>query len=159
MYLKQYALRDWYKTIYKKDKKFEFWFGIRTEESTYRRKKYSGLLPNEVFDMDDVFPNRYNKTLRKTIKVRFPIINWNVLEIFSYYKKNKFRYNPLYDEGTNNRVGCYPCMLSSKTIQAKMFRTKFGKKQLEIIKQLEIDLGVKYEMFDTNVNECGFCKI
>jgi len=160
MYLKQYALRDWYNNnLYAPTRKVEFWYGIRTAESSQRKHKYSGLEPNDLFDMEELFPNRYNKKLRDTIKVRLPLITWTREWVFRFLKENEVAYNPLYDEGTNDRVGCYPCMLASSKIQLKMFKTPFGQTQLEKIKQLERRLGKKYEMVDTNKNECQLCKI
>ena len=67
--------------------------------------------------------------------------------------------NPLYKEGTNNRVGCYPCMLAGKKVQMKMFNTEFGKQQLENIRELERITGTKYEMYDTDQGSCEVCKI
>jgi len=48
-------------------------------------------------------------------------------------------------------------LLTGKAIQKKMFATKVGKERLEIIKQLEIELGQKYEMYDTDQGSCEIC--
>lgn len=151
MYLKQYPTRDWYRDkLYKAGQSVQFWYGMRTAESNDRAIKYSGIDESELFDMEDVFPKIYNKKLRKTIKVNLPIVNWSRKEVFKYLKENGIEYNPLYDEGTNNRVGCYPCMLSGQKVHSRMFLTEFGKKRLEIIKGLEVELGEKYEKYDTS---------
>ncbi len=77
--------------------------------------------------------------------------------MFKYIESNGLERNPLYYEGTNDRVGCYPYLLAGKAIQKKMFATKVGKERLEIIKQLEIELGQKYEMYDTDQGSCEIC--
>jgi 3'-phosphoadenosine 5'-phosphosulfate sulfotransferase (PAPS reductase)/FAD synthetase len=158
MYLKQYALRDWYKeNLFDGITNHEFWFGMRQQESGQRARKYAGITASDLFDMDDLFPNRYNKKLRATIKVRLPVVEWSEEKVFKYIESNGLERNPLYYEGTNDRVGCYPCLLAGKAIQKKMFATKVGKERLEIIKQLEIELGQKYEMYDTDQGSCEIC--
>lgn len=66
--------------------------------------------------------------------------------------------NPLYKEGTNDRVGCYPCLLAGKKIQQKMFATKVGQERLATIRQLEQEIGQKYQMYDTDQGSCEICK-
>lgn len=160
MYLKQYALRDWYmENLYDGVTNYEFWFGMRQQESGQRAKKYSGITKADLFDMEDLFPKRYNKKLRATIQVRLPIVDWSENAVFNYIENYGLERNPLYFEGTNDRVGCYPCLLAGKKIQKKMFATKFGQEQLKVIKQLEIELGQKYEMYDTDQGSCELCNI
>lgn len=158
-HLKQYALRDFYKTIYDPEVKWEFWFGMRQAESNNRAKKYAGIVYGDLFDMGDMFPQRYSMKLRETIQVRLPIVDWSTEEVFAYLKKKRVKYNPLYDEGTNNRVGCYPCMLAGKKAQQRMLNTPFGQQRLKEISLLEIEIGQKYEMFDTDQGSCEICKI
>ena len=159
-HLKQYALRDYYKNnIYDGKTIYEFWFGMRTQESNQRAKKYEGLTGMDVYEMEDIFPRRYNKKLKATIKVRLPIVDWSVDDVFNYLKDNGVKRNPLYDEGTNDRVGCYPCMLAGKKVQQRMLNTKVGQERLKIIQQLEKDTGTKYEMFDTDQGSCELCNI
>lgn len=67
--------------------------------------------------------------------------------------------NPLYNEGTNDRVGCYPCMLAGKKVQEKMLSTEFGQQRLQEIKVLEEKIGKKYEMYDTDQGSCEICKM
>jgi 3'-phosphoadenosine 5'-phosphosulfate sulfotransferase (PAPS reductase)/FAD synthetase len=159
-YLKQYALRDWYsENLYDGKTQYEFWFGMRQQESSQRAKKYAGMTRNDLFDITDVFPGRYNKKLSATIQVRLPVVQWSEKKIFNYIEKNGLKKNPLYDEGTNDRVGCYPCMLAGKKVQEKMLATEFGKERLKIIRELEVEIGEKYEMFDTDQGACEICKI
>ena len=134
-YLKQNALRDYYKSyLYDGKTHYHIWFGMRSNESNQRAIRYEGIEPDDVFSMNDIFPGKYNKKLDATLTVSLPILDLITDEIFRYLEMNDVEYNPLYDEGTNDRVGCYPCMLASKKVQSKMFATEFGQKQLQIIK-------------------------
>lgn len=160
MYLKQYAFRDWYKdNMFDGVTQYQVWFGMRTQESNQRANKYGGIACDELFDIGDLFPNRYNKKLRATIQARLPVVTWSTRQIFRYIEKKGLIRNPLYREGTNDRVGCYPCMLAGKKVQAKMFATDFGQKQLQRIRVLEEKIGQKYEMHDTDQGSCELCKI
>ncbi len=159
-YLKQYALRDWYaNNLYDGITSYSVWFGMRASESSQRARKYKGIEPDDVFDMEDLFPRRYNKKLRKTLFVSLPIINWRTNDVFKYLKSRGVDYNPLYDEGTNDRVGCYPCLLAGKKVQERMFNTEFGQERLAIIRDLEREIGEKYEMYDTDQGSCELCNI
>jgi len=159
-HLKQYALRDWYKNnLYNPDDNYEIWFGMRTDESSQRAKKYADVSPYDLHDIGDLFPARYSKKLRATLQVRLPIVDWNTDEVFQYLLESDVKYNPLYDEGTNNRVGCYPCMLAGKKVQKKMLATEYGQQRLQEIKEIEIVIGQKYEMYDTDQGSCELCKM
>lgn len=152
-YLKRYAFRDWYKeNLFNDSTNYEIWFGIRRAESWQRAKKYKNIMPYDIVDINDFAPKTYNKKLRATLKARLPIINLKTEEVFKYLEEKGIKKNPLYDEGTNDRVGCYPCMIAGKKKQAAMFATEFGQKQLEIIRQLEREIGTKYTMYDTGQN-------
>jgi len=159
-HLKQYALRNWF-TDYAYDgtTQYQIWFGMRTQESNQRANKYAGIECDELFDMEELFPSRYNKKLRATIQVRLPVVTWSTRGVFRFLHKHGVKSNPLYAEGTNDRVGCYPCMLAGKKVQAKMFATEFGQKQLQRIRVLEEKTGQKYEMHDTDQGSCELCKI
>jgi len=127
--------------------------------SGQRARKYAGITKDDLFGMEDLFPNRYSKKLRATIQVRLPVVEWTEDEIFQYLEDNGIDRNPLYYEGTNDRVGCYPCLLAGKKVQAAMFATEVGKERLEVIRGLEKELGQKYEMHDTDQGSCEVCKI
>jgi len=160
MYLKQYALKDWYQSeLYDGETNYEVWFGMRTQESGQRARKYAGIEPEDLFDMGDLFPSRYNKKLRATLEVRLPVVTWTEDQIFNYLDARGIDRNPLYYEGTNDRVGCYPCLLAGKKVQQRMFATEVGQQRLQVIRQLEQELGQKYEMYDTDQGSCEVCKI
>ena len=157
--LKRTAMFRWFKENgYYSQMTGECWLGIRSDESNQRKRKYGELDSEELHDYKSVYPQA-PKILSKNVKLRFPILDWSTEDVFSYLKENGVDKNPLYDEGTNDRVGCYPCLLAGKKVQEKMFATEVGKQRLEIIRQLEREIGKKYEMFDTDQGSCEVCKI
>ena len=156
--LKREAFRNWYKTILNPDITHEVWFGMRQRESVDRAKRYHGLSSDDIFDLNDIFPGKYSKKIRRQMTVRLPIVDWETEAVFDYLR-NRVEINPLYSEGTGDRVGCYPCMLSSKKQQGLKFRTPFGQQQLARIRVLEQKIGQKYHMFDTDQGSCELCNI
>ena len=158
-HLKRKAAETWYKLNCKESVDYEIWYGLRTNESTNRKLKYGNFDPKTVYEYSDFYPGRLSKKHRQFIKVKVPILDFTTSQVFNEIKNRGVEINPLYFEGTNDRVGCYPCMLASKTKQAKMFNTEFGKIQLAKIRKLEKIIGQKYEMIDAEDAPCGFCLI
>ena len=156
--LKQDAIYHWLRDLgYYSSGIAEVWFGIRSNESSQRARKYSGMSADNLYNYRDIFVS-CPKGLAKHAKVRLPILDWSSEQVFEYLESKGIKKNPLYDEGTNDRVGCYPCLLAGKKVQEKMFATDEGKKRLDIIRQLEKEIGKKYEMFDTDQGSCEVCK-
>jgi len=133
----------------------EVWLGIRLQESTNRRRGYEHLEGDKVYDYQDVYKSAKIQIARR-VKVRFPILDWSEKEVFDFIDP-RVGHNPLYDEGTNSRVGCYPCMLASGGVQKRMFATEEGQRRLEVIKQLEREIGQPYPLFDTDQGSCDIC--
>lgn len=147
----------WNKGFYH-NRKGECWFGMRTKESTNRAKKYGGLEEGALYKYNEIFP-RASKKLSRNVGIRLPVLEWTREQVFDYIEERGLKYNPLYDEPGNSRIGCYPCVLAGKKEQALQLATEVGKERLEIIKQLEKEIGKKYEMFDTDQNGCEVCNI
>ena len=160
-YLKQQAqLRCYKENFYNGKTKHDIWLGIRTEESVNRQKKYGKLESNINYEPNLIYKNLYNKKLSELILLRFPILHLNSKQVFKWIKKLDVEINPLYNEGTNDRVGCYPCLLAGKKKQEAMFKTEFGQKQLKKIQEVENSIGMKYVMVDTDSEGiCSLCKI
>tara|TARA_R100001440_G_scaffold51985_1_gene71910 strand:- start:62 stop:865 length:804 start_codon:yes stop_codon:yes gene_type:complete len=155
---KETATRRWFKRNNFYDKREgQIWLGIRSDESVFRRKKYGDLDSSDVHSFKEIYAST-PKALDNNVSMRFPIIDWDTQDVFDYLKGNGWEYNPLYDEGCN-RVGCYPCLLSTKKRQMEEFNTEFGQQQLVHIKNLEQELGIKYEMYDTDQGSCEACNI
>lgn len=132
---------------------------MRSAESTNRKKKYGKLDMNSTYDFNEIFPKRFSKKDLITVKVKLPILELSTDQVFKEIRNRKIELNPLYFEGTNDRVGCYPCFLASKPTQQKMFNTEFGKIQLAKIRKLEKIIGKKYENIQDEDAPCGFCLI
>lgn len=158
-FLKKDAGNNWVKENCSPNIDYEVWYGMRLDESSNRKVKYGKFDSKTIYDYDDVFPGQYSKKYREFIKVKFPILEFTTNQVFDEIRKRGVELNPLYFERTNDRVGCYPCMLASKAKQAKMFNTEFGKIQLAKIRRLEKIIGQKYEMIDAEDAPCGFCLI
>ena len=155
---KESATKRWFKQNgFYDNRKGQMWLGIRSDESYQRKKKYGDLDSNEIHNYADVF-HWFPKTLTKNVSLRFPVMDWSSSDCFEHIKKFGWEHNPLYDEGCN-RVGCYPCLLASKKKQTEEFNTEFGQKQLKFIKNLEKELGIKYEMYDDDQGSCEVCNI
>ena len=155
---KEVGTKRWFKeNNFYDNRKGECWLGIRSDESHQRKKKYGDLDSNETHEYLSVFP-WFPKSLNKNVTLRFPVMDWCNEDCFDLIKNYGWKHNPLYDEGSN-RVGCYPCLLSSKKKQMEEFNTEFGQKQLKYIKNLEKELNVKYEMYDTDQGSCEACNI
>lgn len=135
----------------------ESWIGIRSDESSQRGVKYGQLAPGEVYNYRELYSTA-PKSLARHVTVRLPIVDWSRDDVLRYLAERDIPLNPLYAEGTNDRVGCYPCLLASRSVQSRMFATPFGQERLAIIRQLEQEIGQRYEMYATDQGSCEVCK-
>jgi|TARA_R100000081_G_C4778531_1_gene150063 3'-phosphoadenosine 5'-phosphosulfate sulfotransferase (PAPS reductase)/FAD synthetase len=155
---KETATTRWYKKNgFWESRKGQVWLGIRSDESHQRRKKYGSIDSTDIHNYLDVF-SWLPKSMGKNLELRFPVIDWDTQDCFDHIKDYGWKHNPLYDEGAS-RVGCYPCLLSNKKKQREEFNTEFGRTQLKFIKDLEKELGIKYEMYDDDQGSCEVCNI
>lgn len=149
------AFRRWADTI---NGECEIWLGIRSDESFDRKKKYGSLDEEELYEMDDVFPNGFPKRIRERMKYRFPVLNSSAGDIFNMIKSSMLPHNPLYDLGFD-RVGCFPCLCAGKRTQRLAYSLPFGKEQYELIKYLEYWTGQKFKMSGQELDTCSVCKM
>ena len=156
--LKQKAFIEWYRTIYDPKVHHEVWFGMRTQESYSRKIKYKDIKRTEYYEPNDIFPKTYDKKISKVLLMRLPILDLHESQVYMWLKKLDVDINPLYNEGTSDRVGCYPCLMASKKKQEAMFATPFGQIQREKLRVIENKIGVKYEATDLD-ETCEACKI
>ncbi|MDD3437478.1 MAG: phosphoadenosine phosphosulfate reductase family protein [Candidatus Gastranaerophilales bacterium] len=97
--------------------------GVRKEES--EKRKGEGLWKTNFTHHANFISFRSLKNIKKSKSVKNfysnenavtiyqPIVNWTTQEVYDYSKKNNIELNPLYKMGCS-RVGCYPCINSSK---------------------------------------------
>lgn len=119
---------------------FEVWYGMRSEESPARGKRYAGREGDEVYPPHEVFPKKYPKYLsaKMGIVFRLPVLDWTADDIKDFVGPENL--NPLYQ--WFDRVGCFPCLAAGKDHKAKAFEhDDFGRKQYRIVQILEQETG------------------
>lgn len=105
---------------------FEVWYGMRSDESTDRAKRYAGKLPGDLYAPHEVMPSKYPQYLHKMgVSFRLPILDWPKEQVFEYLDGEQ---NPLYEEF--DRVGCFPCLAANDQYKEKAFAfDSFGQSQ------------------------------
>lgn len=116
----------------------QVWYGMRTDESSARAKRYEYKDPDELYHPHEVL-NKYPKYLGANgVRFRLPIADWLTHEVMEYLAGE---HNPLYDEGFE-RVGCFPCLAGGDAWKIKAFEhDDFGRSQLIKVKQIEEKIG------------------
>lgn len=136
---------------------YQVWYGMRgTDESRNRTNKYSKYLNNELInpnDMNAAFPKKLAKS---NVWFVLPVVDWFTSDILEFLGKDV---NPLYNDGFK-RVGCFPCFACATKKQLKKVYSydEFGASQLEKVKAMEIELGVKHKNSETE-HICSWCEI
>lgn len=141
---------------------FQVWYGMRTDESSERSKRYAYKDPDDLYEPHEVLA-KYPKYLGEAgIRYRLPIVDWTTAEVMEYLDGEE---NPLYREGFD-RVGCFPCLASGDKWKIKAFtHDKFGESQLIVIRKLEEEIGKSVFTsgigadFDDNSQGCRTCEI
>lgn len=114
------------KIIGARDGGFEVWYGMRSDESNEREKRYAGKVCDEVYAPHDVM-SKYPQYLDKLgVSFRLAVLAWTKREILDFLNGEQ---NPLYAEGFD-RVGCFPCLASGDAPKEKAFQfDDFGRAQ------------------------------
>jgi 3'-phosphoadenosine 5'-phosphosulfate sulfotransferase (PAPS reductase)/FAD synthetase len=113
--------------------------GVRAEES----EKRANMAP---FILDDFFG----------IYKWMPIHSWIVTQVFDIHSKYKIKVNPLYKKGSL-RVGCYPCIMSSKSELNAMAR--HNPETFEDVAKAEEQTGSTFWAPDTTTDKYKSLKI
>lgn len=140
----------------------QVWYGMRTDESSERAKRYEFRDPDDLYEPHVVIGN-YPKYLGKNgVRYRLPIVDWYTDEVMSYLDGE---HNPLYDHGFT-RVGCFPCLAGGDKSKIKAFEfDDFGKQQLIDIKMVEEEIGKSVftagigKRWDDDSQGCRICEI
>lgn len=116
----------------------QVWYGMRTDESSERSKRYAHKDPDELYHPHEILA-KYPKYLGKNgVRYRLPIVDWYTSEVMEFLEGY---HNPLYDEGFD-RVGCFPCLAGGDAWKVKAFtHDDFGKSQLIKVRQIESEIG------------------
>ena len=125
--LKIRETRIFAKQLAEKQGGFEIWYGMRSDESSEREKRYAGKIDDEIYAPHEVMPGKYPKYLQKMgVMFRLPILSWSRLDVLELLDGEE---NPLYREGFD-RVGCFPCLASGDWWKEKAFNhDDFGRTQ------------------------------
>lgn len=121
------------------------WVGVRKAESIARRKKYFIVQPDKEYPVR-MFYTSYTYDLAK-VRMRFPVVDFTVTEVFEYIKSKGIDVNELYKRG-HTRVGCYPCFLSSRKDIMRLLTDPIGLERLDKIIAIEKEIGCKYDVID-----------
>lgn len=118
---------------------FEVWYGMRSEESSERSKRYAGKIDHDLYEPHEIIPGKYPKYLGKMgVRFKLPILSWTSQEVFSLLAGEE---NELYKEGFG-RVGCFPCLASGDYWKEKAFNhDDFGRNQY--IKIMDVSEKIK----------------
>jgi 3'-phosphoadenosine 5'-phosphosulfate sulfotransferase (PAPS reductase)/FAD synthetase len=118
---------------------FEVWYGMRSSESTERRKRYADFISTDTYAPHVVLPKKYPKFLSEMgVVFRLPILDLTSGEVFDILQGE---HNPLYDLGFD-RVGCFPCLASSDGPKKKAFEfDETGRKHFELVRIVEKRTG------------------
>lgn len=141
----------------------QLWYGMRTDESSARAKRYEFRDPDELYHPHEILPRKYPKYLGKNgVRFRLPIADWNTSEVMELLDG---KHNPLYDEGFS-RVGCFPCLAGGDAWKIKAFEhDEFGRSQLIEVRQLEQETGKSIftsgigQRWDDDNQGCRICEI
>lgn len=129
--------KRFYKLLAQQQKGFQVWYGVRSDESPEREKRYRGKVDTQLIPPHE-FMNKYPKYLAKLgVMFRVPVIDMSRQEIFAILDGD---HNPLYDHGFD-RVGCFPCMASGDKWKEKAFAfDETGKKHKAIMMKVADDI-------------------
>lgn len=106
---------------------FEVWYGMRSQESKDREKRYQGKVSEDLYPPHMVMPSKYPQYLGSMgVMFRLPILEWSTKEVFGLLAG---RQNPLYE--THDRVGCAPCWAGGDAAKEAYFNADdFGRSQM-----------------------------
>lgn len=105
---------------------FEVWYGMRSDESPEREKRYMGKVGEDVYPPHEVLA-KYPKYLdRLGVSFRLAVLEWSKKDVFEFLNGEE---NPLYAEGFD-RVGCFPCQAAGDAHKEKAYAfDEFGAEQ------------------------------
>lgn len=117
---------------------FEVWYGMRSDESSERGKRYEGKVCNEVYPPHEVL-KKYPQYLAKLgVMFRLAVLDWTKRDVLDYLAGEE---NPLYAVGFD-RVGCFPCLASGDAPKEKAFQhDDFGRAQFAKVIRISPVIG------------------
>lgn len=144
--LKKQPLMDHIYELKQKGYEIEEWLGIRKDESINRLQRYADINEDDIFEIHDIFPTVPKKYAG--VKVRFPVINKTANEIYKFISEAGLEINTLYHKGYD-RVGCFPCVLSSLKEYRQVWKDDIGKER--ILKLVELEEKLNKQGYNTTL--------
>lgn len=137
--LKIVPSKKYYKALAETQGGFQVWCGMRSGESSERKKRYAEKINTELYAPHDVFVSSYPKYLNKLgVWFRLPVLDWTTDDVFDFLGGEE---SPLYSLGSD-RVGCFPCLAAGDKTKEHAFNLDdFGKSQRVIVAELEKKIG------------------
>ena len=127
------------------DTQIENWIGIRANESLKRQERYGNLTPNDTFIYGDIYDlTKKQAKILNNIKLRYPVVNLSANDIYKIIVNAGLDINPLYYKG-QDRVGCYPCIMSGIKAYKTVWQDKTGKERILFLKDLENEINKNNE--------------
>lgn len=117
---------------------FEVWYGMRSDESSERGKRYAGKVGRDVYPPHEVL-SKYPQYLHKLgVSFRLAVLEWTTDDVFAFLDGEQ---NQLYAQGFD-RVGCFPCLASGDKWKEKAFsHDEFGAQQKRKVIQISSQIG------------------
>ncbi len=117
---------------------FEVWYGMRSDESPAREKRYAGKVGEDVYPPHEVL-RKYPKYLHNLgVSFRLVVLEWSTADVMDYLDGT---HNPLYDEGFP-RVGCFPCQAAGDKVKHQAFNhDDFGREQHARVIKISRQIG------------------
>ena len=118
---------------------FEVWYGMRSDESPERNKRYSGKISEDLYHPHEIMPSKYPKYLGKAgVRFKLPILDWSREDVFLFLENEE---HPHYADGFD-RVGCFPCLASGDKWKEKAFNyDDFGREQYIKVQDIGKQIG------------------
>lgn len=138
-YLKIQPTKKYLKNKSEKEGGFEVWYGMRSDESHERKKRYQGKIGEDLYEPHEILPSKYPKYLGKNgVRFRLPILEWSENEVFEYLGGEQ---HPHYSKGFS-RVGCFPCLAGGDKAKLRAFQyDDFGREQYNKVIWLGEQIG------------------
>lgn len=110
---------------------FEVWYGMRSDESGEREKRYAGKVCDEVYPPHEVLA-KYPKYLDKLgVSFRLAVLDWSKHDVFEFVGWDNL--NPPYHYDFD-RVGCFPCQAAGDEHKERAYAFgEFGASQRRVI--------------------------
>lgn len=138
--LKMWPSKRYYKELaMQQGEGFEVWYGMRSDESPERTKRYALRISTDTYAPHEVFPGKYPKYLEKLgVTFKLPILDWTETDVKNVCAGEL---NPLYADGFK-RVGCFPCLAGGDAAKEQAFAyDDFGAQQKTQVIWLSKQIG------------------